>query len=274
MAFQFVPNADGSFTEGDKQTNPETNQEYIFTDGAWRPLGIEVATDLTELDARYLKLSGGTLTNRLFFDRGEQGHNLLISPNSSDTSTSIYAMNSGALRLRSLPGESTSDGSSTHLAIGKGADGTPETYIYHLQDPVDDEWAANKRYVDSAINNIPSAQTLPPGLRFKWTNTEGVEQDNGLFSYYESDGIKLRLNNISKDVEWNYNGPTGTVNYNESHLFTIRHIYEGKWKTIRQGTLNKAEWGNAYVEFSVSSQQTNGSFSSSKDYYITIAGIC
>ena len=52
MAFQFVPNADGSFTEGDKQTNPETNQEYIFTDGAWRALGIEVATDLTELDNR------------------------------------------------------------------------------------------------------------------------------------------------------------------------------------------------------------------------------
>ena len=40
MAFQFVPNADGSFTEGDKQTNPETKVEYIFTDGAWRPLGI------------------------------------------------------------------------------------------------------------------------------------------------------------------------------------------------------------------------------------------
>ena len=45
MAFQFVPNADGSFTEGDKQQNPETGVEYIFTDGAWRPLGInEVST--------------------------------------------------------------------------------------------------------------------------------------------------------------------------------------------------------------------------------------
>ena len=29
--------------------------------------------------------------------------------------------------------------------------GEPETYIYHLQDPQDELWAANKRYVDTAI---------------------------------------------------------------------------------------------------------------------------
>ena len=34
MAFIFVPNADGSFTEGDKQTNPDTGVEYIYSDGA------------------------------------------------------------------------------------------------------------------------------------------------------------------------------------------------------------------------------------------------
>lgn len=58
MAFQFVPNADGSFDEGMKQTNPETNQEYIFTDGAWRALGPGIEADLTELDKRYLKNEG------------------------------------------------------------------------------------------------------------------------------------------------------------------------------------------------------------------------
>ena len=166
MAFQFVPNADGSFTEGDKQTNPETNQEYIFTDGAWRPLGIEVATDLTELDERYLQLSGGTLTNRLFFDRGSGGHNFLISPNSSDTSTSMYAMNSGALRLRTIPGEDVDSGSTTHIGIGKAADGTPETYIYHLQDPQDELWGVNKRYVDS--NYLPlTGGTLTGSIDFQ-----------------------------------------------------------------------------------------------------------
>jgi hypothetical protein len=38
MAFQFIP----PFEEGDKQTNPETQVEYIFTGGAWRPLGPKI----------------------------------------------------------------------------------------------------------------------------------------------------------------------------------------------------------------------------------------
>ena len=39
MAFIFVPGPDGSFTEGDKQTNPDTGVEYCYIDGAWRALG-------------------------------------------------------------------------------------------------------------------------------------------------------------------------------------------------------------------------------------------
>ena len=39
MAFIFVPGPDGSFTEGDKQTNPDTGVEYIYHEGAWRALG-------------------------------------------------------------------------------------------------------------------------------------------------------------------------------------------------------------------------------------------
>ena len=144
--------------------------------------------------------------------------------------------------------------------------------LYHVQDPTSPEHAANKRYVDS----VASGKSLPPGLRFKYTNTEGVEQDNGLFSYYEKDGeIKLRLNNGSRDVSWNYNGHTGTNNYNEGHLFTIYNVdSNGRWRIIRKGTINKIQWANGFVEFGVSTHQTNGSFSTSYDYYITIAGIC
>jgi hypothetical protein len=45
MAFQFVP----PFEEGDKQTNDETGVEYIFTDGAWRPLGQKIENQFDEL---------------------------------------------------------------------------------------------------------------------------------------------------------------------------------------------------------------------------------
>ena len=144
--------------------------------------------------------------------------------------------------------------------------------LYHVQDPTSPEHAANKRYVDS----VASGKSLPPGLRFKYTNTEGVEQETGLFSYYEKDGqIKLRLNNISRDVHWNYNGHTGNNDYNEGHLFTIYNVdSQGRWRIIRKGTIGKIQWAAGFVEFGVTSQQTNGSFNTSYDYYITIAGIC
>ena len=61
MAFQFVPNADGSFDEGMKQTNTETGVEYIFTGGAWRPLGPAISDSFDELDERYVNKSGDTM---------------------------------------------------------------------------------------------------------------------------------------------------------------------------------------------------------------------
>ena len=56
MAFQFVPNAEGNFEEGMKQTNTETGVEYIFTGGAWRPLGPKIEDEFDTLDDRYVNL--------------------------------------------------------------------------------------------------------------------------------------------------------------------------------------------------------------------------
>ena len=68
MAFQFVPNADGSFTDGDKQTNPESGVEYMYHDGAWRPIG-KANTNTDELDERYLQLTGGDLTGQVIMKK-------------------------------------------------------------------------------------------------------------------------------------------------------------------------------------------------------------
>ena len=65
MAFQFVP----PFVEGDKQTNPETGVEYIFTDGAWRPLGPKIEDQFDELDERYLVKTGDTMTGALAIEQ-------------------------------------------------------------------------------------------------------------------------------------------------------------------------------------------------------------
>ncbi len=155
MAFIFVPNADGGFDEGNRQTNPDTGVEYIYVDGAWRALGPKIEDEFDTLDDRYVNTSGDTMHGTLMFDRGrDTDPNLLISPNSGDTSTSIYAMNNGALRFRSLAGNNTDDNSTTHITIGKdGLSGGPETYIYHVVDPQEELWAVNKRYVDNIFEN-------------------------------------------------------------------------------------------------------------------------
>ena len=62
MAFTFVPNADGTFTEGDRQTNLDTGVEYIYVDGAWRALGPKIEDEFPTLDDRYVNKTGDTMT--------------------------------------------------------------------------------------------------------------------------------------------------------------------------------------------------------------------
>ena len=47
MAFIFVPGPDGSFTEGDRQVNPDTGVEYCYIDGAWRALGPKIEDEFS-----------------------------------------------------------------------------------------------------------------------------------------------------------------------------------------------------------------------------------
>ena len=155
MAFQFVPNADGSFTEGDKQTNPETNQEYIFTDGAWRPLGIEVATDLVELDARYVKTEGNS----------DFKGDLYMKPPASEVSRFrvLEANTPHTFEITSHPrigGQLTA--SKVHIRIKNQKDANdndnPETIIRWVPDPTQPDHAVNKAYVD---NNALTGDFLP-----------------------------------------------------------------------------------------------------------------
>ena len=92
MAFIFVPNADGSFTEGDKQTNPDTGVEYIYSDGAWRALGPDISDEFDTLDDRYVKLNGTTVVGDLYRLRGPNtaGTGLSSFQNISDGEQRLY----------------------------------------------------------------------------------------------------------------------------------------------------------------------------------------
>ena len=130
MAFIFVPNADGSFTEGDKQTNPDTGVEYIYSDGAWRALGPKIEDEFDTLDSRYIKLDGTTMLSDYFRLKG---------PNAAGSGTSTFqVVEDGKLKL------------------------------YNVQTASDSNtgWAANVEYVQKAIEAIDSASVtvdnVPP----------------------------------------------------------------------------------------------------------------
>ena len=115
MAFIFVPNADGSFTEGDKQTNTDTGVEYIYKDGAWRALGQSIEDNFGTLDGRYIKLDGTSQVSDYYRLRG---------PNTAGDGVSTYQVIDGGLLK-----------------------------LYNVQTPQDSNtgWAANVSYVQTYV---------------------------------------------------------------------------------------------------------------------------
>ena len=158
MAFIFVPNGDGGFTEGDKQTNPDTGVEYIYDSGAWRALGPKIEDEFDTLDERYLKKAGGNLDGSLSIDgtlsfkRGEKETNQFkVSANSGlDFNTNIYGLNGGAVRFRTSHTNNEGDYVGSHIILDPN-NGDPQTKIYNLIEPTKSSMAATKEYADQKI---------------------------------------------------------------------------------------------------------------------------
>ena len=181
MAFIFVPNADGGFDEGDRQTNPDTGVEYIYVDGAWRALGPDISEEFPELDQRYLKLTGGIMTGGLQLSnarnltfRKDAGENqFAINPNvNSDYFTNIYTFNSadgqGGVRFRVSQDQNVGASSYDTLLSLSGATQTIGGVEYRgtlslnrVQTPVSPDQAANKYYVDDAVGDVDLSEYLP-----------------------------------------------------------------------------------------------------------------
>ena len=169
MAFQFVPNADGSFDEGMRQTNPETGVEYIFSDGGWRPLGPKIEDQFDELDERYIQKSGDTMEAALNFRRGETktSNQFKISPNGGeDYATNIYSFY-GQMRFRTTHTNNEGDHVGSHIVLSSN-DGSPETKIYHVVETVD-SGAVPRSYVDEKVASAGGG--VPVGSIMMWINS-------------------------------------------------------------------------------------------------------
>ena len=178
MAFQFVPNPDGGFTEGDKQTNPESGVEYMFHDGAWRPLGPEYNEQIQDFDDRYLRLDGGTLTGDLtlknskdlIITKSDDTKQFQIKVNSSDYFTNTYSFYGAGMRFRVGSDDRTDTAYGTGLIIKKAThDVGSSTYTWmtevnYLKNPTNPGHAANKQYVDDRSSTITSGTDTNPTL--------------------------------------------------------------------------------------------------------------
>ena len=221
-------------------------------------------------DGLKLNLTGGTLTNALAFNRGNKASPQFgIEPNSGTSDTNIYVFNDGQMRLRSSSTSSIDDRVGSHIVLDPNG-GVPLTKIYNVVEPTNNAMAANKLYVDT----IASGKHMPPGLRFDYVRSETAIA--GQLAYFEdAGGLRMRLHKTSKDITWNQGGPEADVNYNEGHMFTIYNIgSNGDWNIIRNGTINRIDWHDVDILCYISHHQTNGAFSTSTNYYVTIAGIC
>ena len=138
-------------------------QEYAFTFlQSFDPAGLATIQYVDAQDDLKLNLTGGTLTNRLFFERGSGGANMVISPNSGDVNTAIYALNGGYLRFRSSLTEDLNAGTNTHITFGRNPDtNSPQTNIYHLQYPSEPTHAASMQYVDDKFGSVDLDAYLP-----------------------------------------------------------------------------------------------------------------
>ena len=177
MAFTFVP----PFNEGDKQINPETGVEYIYSEGAWRALGPKIEDEFGTLDERYLKLSGGQMTGGLLlgnsrnltFRKADDSDQFAINPNvNSDYFTNIYSFNSadgnGGVRFRVSQDQGVGSASydtlvslsGTKQNIG-GVEYRGTLALNRVQTPDSPDQAANKWYVDNAVGDVDLSEYLP-----------------------------------------------------------------------------------------------------------------
>ena len=261
MAFIFVPNADGGFTEGDKQVNPDTGVEYIYSDGAWRALGPKIEDSFDTLDERYIKLNGRSDVGDAYTIKGpgetagatstfhqiKDGKQYLYHIDTPQDSNTEWVANVSYVKSKTddkMSKQGTQTINTDHWKIIQpNQDGNNRTFVdifdgemklYNVADPSDgaDGWAANKKYVNDVV-----AEYLP----LAGGNLTGDVESAGKFTLdHGTGGPKERkflikgetVDGVDGDLFYSYKNDDGSldaVNYKgkitvDSNIVTKKYV--------------------------------------------------
>ena len=117
------------------------------------------------------------------------------------------------------------------------------------------------------------AYASPNGRKFGFTSGTGAVTRK--MNYYDSGGLKLRLSNTDAfGIKWNDGGITQDVTMSSGPYFTITEVVnDTNHKIIRQGRVSRIDYHSDDILCHLSSHRANGSFSTSKEYWVNIGGI-
>ena len=130
----------------------------------------------------------------------------------------------------------------------------------------------NKSYTDSTFIK----KTARPGLKFGYESGGSGVPTSGRFRWYIDGGRRLRLSATTRDnIPWAVDTPVADINFSEGHMFSIWATVSGtdNWRLKQTGTINRIDYHNTDVLVYISYHAENGSFSTSAEYNITIAGL-
>ena len=224
----------------------------------------------------YLELPGGGLS----YTKDGEKQAYLYSANDSIVQWTAY--NGTQLKITARDGDP--GGGRTYVDIktanSSGTQGEDTGYrmrLYHVADPTTEFDGANKRYVDRKVQEnsgdvVVPGFTRPPGLRFMY-QSGSAQPESGKFTFYNDGTNKMKISATCQDFAWGTNSPTGDISFSESHLFHVWATADGAWKVKVTGSFNRMDWHSNDILIYIPYHIKNGEFSTTAQYYVTIAGL-
>ena len=272
---------------------------YVDAQDAALQSQIDDKVNASEIEDKFVEKAGSDMDNNAYINfpgggihfKKADGEKKSYFYNASENITQWSAYNGSQLKVTARDGDP--GGGRTYIDIrtsnSAGTEGEDSGYrmrLFHVATPTEAHHGANKKYVDEQVEQIQSPDIIipgdspkrPPGLRFQYESGSG-SVSSGKFKWYDSSGRRLRISATSYDFPWGTDSPIGDINYSESHLF---HIYatvtdsntgEERWRIKVSGSFNRMDWHADDVLIYVPYNLTNGSFSETAMYYITVSGL-